>query len=98
MRAAARSPYLLGVCSYVLMLGATSTFAYYIQADVVNAASDDSDARTRIFARLDFWSNALALILQLFVVGRLLPRLGPGVVLAICRCSVGWVSWCWGRV
>lgn len=83
MTAVLRSPYLLGIGGYLLLYGLSSTFAYFFQAGVVSAASSEDAARTRIFANIDFYTNAVTLVLQGFVFARLLRWLGPVFLLVL---------------
>lgn len=77
------SPYLFGVAILILFYTISSTFLYFQQADIVRVAfGDDREARTRIFANMDLVTNALTLIAQLFVTGRIMKWLGVGVALA----------------
>ncbi|MFC1680308.1 NTP/NDP exchange transporter [Pseudomonadota bacterium] len=86
----ARSPYLLGICVYILLFTTTSTFLYFLQAGIVSEAFTDSADRTRAFAMMDLATNGLTVSLQLFVTGRLATRRGlpfllalvPGIVMA----------------
>lgn len=81
-RAAARSPYLIGICGYMLLYTIGSTFLYFLQAQVVDATIDGAAAQTRYFANVDIWVNSLTLVLQLFLTGRLMRRIGVGLTLA----------------
>jgi AAA family ATP:ADP antiporter len=81
-RMAARSPYLLGMCGYMLLYTVGSTFLYFLQAQVVDTMIDGAAAQTRYFASVDVWVNALTLALQLFLTGRVMARLGVGLTLA----------------
>jgi len=78
-----RSPYLLGICLYVLLYTALATFLYFMQAGIVRDAFVSSDERTRVFAFIDFGTNALTVGLQLFVTGRIASRFGLSVTLAV---------------
>ncbi|GMU44698.1 MAG: MFS transporter [Xanthomonadales bacterium] len=82
LRAALRSPYLLGICAYTLLYTVGSTFLYFLQAQVVDAMVDGPTAQTRWFAQVDLVVNSLTLMLQLFLTGRLMTRLGLGLTLA----------------
>lgn len=81
-RMAARSPYLLGMCGYMLLYTVGSTFLYFLQAQVVDTMIDGEAAQTRYFANVDIWVNGLTLVLQLFLTGRVMARLGVGLTLA----------------
>jgi AAA family ATP:ADP antiporter len=76
IRAVFRSPLLLGICAYVLLLTATTTFLYFEQAQIVLRSSGDPRVRTALFARIDLVVNVLTLLLQGFVTGRFLRRFG----------------------
>jgi AAA family ATP:ADP antiporter len=77
-----RSPYLLGISLFVILLTAVSTFLYLEQARVVEATFPDRDAQTRVFSAIDFIVQALTIFIQIFVTGRLTRRLGVTVLLA----------------
>lgn len=78
-----RSPYLLGVCGYVLLYTTLATFLYFTQAEIVRDAFTDSAERTRVFALMDLATNGLTIGLQVFVTGRLTQRMGLPVTLAL---------------
>ncbi|WP_315126954.1 MFS transporter [Comamonas antarctica] len=79
----AGSPYLLGICAYLLLHTAASTFLYFEQARIVADALDGIAARTRFFAVVDFCVSCLTLGLQLLVTGRLMRRFGLVLCLAM---------------
>jgi ATP:ADP antiporter, AAA family len=81
-RLALASPYLLGVCGYMLLYTVGSTFLYFLQAQIVDATIDGRAAQTAYFANVDLWVNGLTLVLQLFLTGRVMARLGVGLTLA----------------
>ena len=81
-RMALRSPYLLGMCGYMLLYTIGSTFLYFLQAQVVAGTIDGKAAQTAYFANVDIWVNGLTLLLQLFLTGRLMARIGVGLTLA----------------
>lgn len=78
-----RSGYLLGVAAYVVLLSGGATLVYMEQGRVVEAAFASASDRTAFFARLDLCVNLLVLVLQVFVTGRLIPRVGVGLTLAL---------------
>jgi AAA family ATP:ADP antiporter len=80
---AARSPYLLGICGFMLLYTIGSTFLYFVQADIVSAAFADRESRAAFFARVDVVVNGLTLAIQLGLAGRILGRLGIGLTLAL---------------
>lgn len=78
-----RSPYLLGICAYMLLYAITSTFLYFQQADLAANAFTDRAARTAFFAQIDLLVNVLTIFVQMFLTGRLLKWLGVGTTLAL---------------
>ncbi len=75
------SPYLLLIGLFIVLYTVTSTFVYFGQADIVAAALDSSTERTQTFALIDFGTNALTLVFQLLLTGRLMEWFGPGPAL-----------------
>jgi ATP:ADP antiporter, AAA family len=78
----ARSPYLLGICLFMVLYAITSTFVYFQQADITRQHFHDRAARTAFFAQLDLAVNTLTIFGQLLITGRLLKWFGVGVTLA----------------
>jgi ATP:ADP antiporter, AAA family len=78
-----KSPYLMGICVYVLLGTLLGTFLYFHQQNIVAAEMNDPGARTALFAKIDFAVNLLTIFCQLFVVNRLIGRFGIGATLAI---------------
>ncbi|MDQ3118975.1 MAG: MFS transporter [Verrucomicrobiota bacterium] len=77
-----RSPYLLGICAYMLLQTVTATFLYFQQAEVASRHFSDRASRTAFFAQIDVWVNVLTVLVQIFLTSRLLKWLGVGVTLA----------------
>jgi ATP:ADP antiporter, AAA family len=77
-----RSPYLMGIAVFVLLLATLNTFLYLRQAELVASVFPDGTRQTQVFARIDFVVQALSLLAQLFITGRLAQRLGVRVLLA----------------
>jgi AAA family ATP:ADP antiporter len=88
LRAAFRSPYLLGISGYVLMMTVTATFIYFTRLQMVAAQTDDTDTRTALFANIDMITQVVTLLLQLVVTGQLMKRLGVSVSLALLPAAV----------
>jgi ATP:ADP antiporter, AAA family len=82
-RAVARSPYLLGIAGYVMILALLVTFVYFTRLQMVAALGDDVDMRTGILGRIDFATQAATLVLQLIIAGHLMRRFGVAITLAI---------------
>jgi AAA family ATP:ADP antiporter len=78
-----RSPYLLAICGYVLILAVMATFLYFTRLQMVAALGTDIDMRTAMFARIDMITQVATLLLQALVTGHLMKRLGVPVTLAL---------------
>jgi AAA family ATP:ADP antiporter len=76
-----RSPYLLGIAAFVVLLSTASTFLYFEQARLVGETYPDRAQRTQVFGTIDMVVQALSIGAQLFVTGQLARRLGLGVLL-----------------
>ncbi|MCB1914363.1 MAG: MFS transporter [Rhodocyclaceae bacterium] len=83
VRAILRQPYLLGICGWLLLYSGTSTLLYFSQTEIVGQAIADRSERTQLFATMDLTVNALTLLGQILLTGRLLSRFGSGVGLAV---------------
>ena len=80
---AVRSPYLLGVSTFMLLFAITSTFLYFQQASIVSRSFTDRGAQTAFFASVDLAVNVLTLVVQLLFTGRIILGLGVGLALAV---------------
>jgi AAA family ATP:ADP antiporter len=78
-----KSPYLLGICLFVVLYTTLSTFLYFTQARIIEGAFEDSAKRTTLFASMDLAVNVLTIVGQVFVTGRLATRLGLSVTLML---------------
>jgi ATP:ADP antiporter, AAA family len=87
-RAVFRSPYLLGIAGYVLILAVMATFLYFTRLAMVAEIGDTLDARTAIFGRIDLITQIATLVLQAIVAGHLMKRLGVAVTLALLPITV----------
>jgi AAA family ATP:ADP antiporter len=76
-----RSPYLLGIAAFVLLLASVSTFLYFEQARLVAATFPDPLKQTQVFGLIDGLVQTLAILSQLFITGRVAQKLGIGVLL-----------------
>jgi AAA family ATP:ADP antiporter len=71
-----RSPYLLTIGLFIVVAQMLGAFMYNEQAEYVETAYANLTQRAALFARLDFASNVLALVMQTVVVGWLTARGG----------------------
>lgn len=76
-----RSPYLLGIAVFVVLLASVTTFLYFEQAALVEATFPVREDQTRVFAIIDIVVQALAIVGQVLVTGRIAQRLGVAVLL-----------------
>jgi ATP:ADP antiporter, AAA family len=88
------SPYLLAISAFVVLLATVSTFLYFEQARLVAQLFPERNQQIRVFGMLDFAVQALSLLAQLFITGRIAERLGvrillSGVPLLVCLGFVG---------
>jgi AAA family ATP:ADP antiporter len=77
-----KSPYLLGICAFLIFYTIGSTFLYFQQSDIVGRAYADRAARTAILARLELTAQVLTVVTQIFFTGRIIRWLGLAVTLA----------------
>jgi AAA family ATP:ADP antiporter len=83
MRRALADPYLLNVTLNMLFFTVLTTFLYFQQATIVDAAFTDRAARTRFFANIDLAVNSTELLTQLFLTGRIVQAVGVPAALAL---------------
>ena len=82
MRRSVSDPYLLNVTLNMLFFTLLTTFLYFQQATIVDAAIVDRIERTRFFANIDLAVNLLTLVTQTFATGRAVRRWGVTAALA----------------
>lgn len=83
-----RSPYLLGIAAYVLILAVVATLLYFTRLQMVAALALDTDTRTAAFARIDLYTQAATFVLQAFLTSHLIKRFGIAVTLALLPITV----------
>lgn len=81
--AIARSPYLLGICVYLVLHGLAGTFVYYRLAELTREALPDRGDRASLYASINLWVNLIVITMQLLATGRLLKYAGVGLTLII---------------
>jgi len=87
-RAVFRSPYLMGISIYVLILAIVATFIYFTRLQMVAALGDSLDMRTTVFAQIDLITQVSTLVLQALVAGHLMKRVGVPITLALLPITV----------
>ena len=83
IRTAVASPYLLGVCAWLLCYTLLSTTLYFQQIEIVGREIADPAERTRLFSTVDLVVNSLTLLTQILLFPRLVAGLGVGWLLAL---------------
>lgn len=78
-----KSPYLLGICVFMLLYVFGSTILYFAQSELVGKLYADRTARTAVLAQIEFATQALTVITQIFFTGRIIRWLGLALALAI---------------
>lgn len=76
-----RTPFLLGIALFVILLASVSTFLYFEQARIVAERFPERITQTQVFGLLDTVVQALAIFTQLFLTGRIASKLGVGLLL-----------------
>lgn len=77
-----KSPYLLGICCFMLLITIGATFLYYAQSDLVGRVYADRATRTAVLAQLELAVQSLTLVTQIFLTGRIIRWLGLAMTLA----------------
>lgn len=87
-KAALRSPYLLGISVYVLVMTVLATFMYFTRLQMVAAAGDGLDLQATLFARIDLYTQIATLVLQALITGHVIKRLGVSFAMALLPVTV----------
>ena len=88
VREVCRSPYLLGIALYVLILAVMATLLYFTRLQMVASLSLDTDTRTAMFASIDLYTQVATLVLQALLTGHIMKRLGVAFALAVLPITV----------
>lgn len=82
-RLAFRSPALLRIALWLLLMTFASTILYFVQAHMLGEAYADRALRRVFLARVDLAVNVLTIATQVFLTAHILRRLGVGSTLAL---------------
>jgi ATP:ADP antiporter, AAA family len=82
-----RSPYLLALAGYMLAMTISSTFLYMKQGTILESVARAE--RVHFLASIDQYTNIITLLMQLGVVGHLVPLIGVGVAAALMPVLTG---------
>lgn len=66
-----KSPYLLALCAFILLLTSVSTFLYMEQARIIREFFPTREARIAAFANIDLIVQVSALIIQIFFTAKI---------------------------
>jgi ATP:ADP antiporter, AAA family len=77
-----KSPYLLGIAGFLILLTLGSTILYFEQADIVGRYFTERAARTTVLARIELAVQSLTLLTQVFFTGRIIRWVGLAAALA----------------
>lgn len=95
--AVVRSPYLLGIAVFVVLLASVSTFLYFEQARLVAQTFSDRTRQTQVFGLIDTVVQTLAILTQIFFTGRIAQKLGVAVLLVgvplVMAAGFLWLAW-----
>ncbi len=78
-----RSPYLLGIAAFVVLLASVTTFLHLEQSRLVEAHFSSNTHRTQFFAVVEVVVQSLAMLTQIFFTGRIAERLGLRTLLTM---------------
>lgn len=78
-----RSPYLIAIAAFLLLYTLGSTVLYFEQTDVIGRFFQTREARTEILARMEFGTQLLAALTQIFLTGRIIRWIGLAATLAL---------------
>jgi AAA family ATP:ADP antiporter len=76
-----KSPYLIGIATFVVLAATANTFLYFAQLRVVADTFADNEVRTQVFSRIDYTVQTLTIIAQLLFTGRIASKWGIGSLL-----------------
>ena len=71
-----RSPYLLLIAAFLLLMTCISTIVYTQLGDLITKAFTDHNQRTQAYATIELLVNGLAVLIQLLGTGRIINRFG----------------------
>jgi AAA family ATP:ADP antiporter len=86
-----KSAYLANIAAFIFLYTVTGTLLYFQQVKIAGLHFSDRGARIAFFASVDLYTNALTLVTQLFLTGRVIRTLGVVTTLSLLPvlCAVG---------
>jgi len=79
----AKSPYMLGIGLWVVLMAVSNTMIYFTQANIIEDTADTFSQAVAGFAQFDMWANIATGATQIFITTRVIKKLGVGWTLAI---------------
>ena len=84
-----KSPYLLGIAFFIVLLTIANTILYFEQLRLVEETFPDRTRRSEIFANIDIAVQSLTILTQLFVTGWVASKLGVRYLLSLVPIAIG---------
>lgn len=78
-----KSPYLLGIGTFVILISCANTILYFEQLRIVKEMFSNPAERTQMFARIDYIVQTLTILSQLLITGRIAQKLGVTALLTV---------------
>jgi AAA family ATP:ADP antiporter len=78
-----KSPYLLGIATFVILISSCNTILYFEQLRLVKEMFANPEERTQMFARIDTIVQTLTIFSQVFLTGRIAKHLGVTALLTM---------------
>jgi ATP:ADP antiporter, AAA family len=78
-----KAPYLRGIGAFLILYTMSSTFLYFQQADIIGHYLSQPAARTRLLAEMEFASQSITVVTQIFLTGRVIKTIGLAATLAL---------------
>jgi len=78
-----RSPYMLGIAGFIVLMAISNTLIYFTQANVVLDNTDTFSQRVGGFAQFDMLAQIATLLTQIFITTQVIKRVGVGWTLTI---------------
>jgi AAA family ATP:ADP antiporter len=78
-----RSPYLVGIAGFIVLMAISNTLIYFTQANVILDNTDTFSQRVGGFAQFDMLAQIATLFTQIFITTQVIKRVGVGWTLTI---------------
>ena len=83
MKAVFSSRYLMGIAAFIAIMTFISTVLYVAQSDLIYGAIEDRGERRALLAKMDWATNLLTIVFQVYLTARIVKWLGVGLTLAL---------------